>query len=323
VDWRAQCDQALQSLEKEGPPSARLAAARQLRDLASECRDHADDFGPALRRLLGDPEAEVRRLGLEAATAVLPFAEVEPLLRARAADPSPVIRVTAIGLIADLQKTECRPVLAGALTDEAFTVRFEAARGLAALKHSAGLSILVEALEYPDLRFRALGALAELGDRAAVPAIRKTFRRFLLPDFDRTQAAGALMKLGETDPSDYLLQRTRSRFGMDRAFAIELCGELKVTGGFERLVEILRDSKDRARGAAARGLGRLENPDALPLLAELLADPSTSEDLRLDVAEGLCLLRIPAARQKVEEAFASSQAPNTRRGLQEILEAYA
>ncbi len=213
-------------------------------------------------------------------------------------------------------------MLAAALTDEAFTVRFEAARGLAALKHSAGLQILVEALEYPDLRFRALGALAELGDPAAVPAIRKTFRRWLLPDFDRTQAAGALMKLGEADAAGYLLQRTRSRFGMDRAFAIELCGEVKVKGAFERLLEILRDSKDPARGAAARGLGRLENPDALPALAELLAEPTISEDLQLDVAEGLCLLRIPAARHRVEEAFATSQASSTRRALQEILEAY-
>src|SRR5260370_11137548 len=305
----------------ERRPPAGLAAARQLRDLASECRDHAGGCGPALLGLLGDREAGVRRRGLEAAGAILPFPEVEPLLRARASDPSPVIRVTAIGLIADLQRAECRPVLASALTDEAFTVRFEAARGLAALRHSAGLQVLVEALEYPDLRFRALGALAELGDRAAVPAIRKTFRRWLLPDFDRTQAAGALMKLGETDAAGYLLQRTRSRFGMDRAFAIELCGEVKVKGAFERLLEILRDSKDPARGAAARGLGRLENPDALAAFAELLAEPTISEGLQLDCAEGFFLLRIPAARHRMAEAFAPGHTSSPPRVPQVTLRA--
>jgi HEAT repeat protein len=95
-----------------------------------------------------------------------------------------------------------------------------------------------------------------------------------------------------------------------------------VQGAFERLLEILQNSKDPARGAAARGLGRLENPDALPALAELLTEASISEDLRLDVAEGLCLLRIPAARHRVEEAFANSQALSTGQALQEILEAY-
>jgi HEAT repeat protein len=322
VDWRAQRDRALRGLETEKQPSARIAAARELRDLASERHGPPADFGPVLLRLLGDPETEVRRLGLEVAGAILPFEEVEPLLRARASDPSPAIRLTAVGLIADLERPECRPLLATALEDEAFTVRFEAARGLAALRHGAGLQLLIEALEYPDLRFRALGALAELGDAAAVPAIRKTFRRWLLPGFDKTQAAGVLVKLGETEVAEYLLQRTYSRFSTDRAFAIELCGEVKVRGAFERLLEILRDSKDPARGAAARGLGRLENPDALGPLAALLADSSISEDLRLDVAEALCLLRVPAARQKVEEALVASQQLNTRRALQEVLEAY-
>ena len=323
MDWRALRDRALRTLETERQPSVRLTAARELRDFAAEHRGHSGDFGPALLRLLGDSDTEVRRLGLEAAAAILPAEEVEPLLWARAADELPAIRVTAVGLIADMERAASRPLLAAALQDATFTVRFEAARGLAALGHSAGLEVLIEALEFPDLRFRALGGLAQLGNPAAVPAIRKIFRRWLLPGFDRTQAAGALAKLGDDDGATYLLKRTYSRRGMDRPFAIELCGDIKAAGAFERLMEILRDTKDPARGAAARGLGRLGNPEAFPALVELLESKSSPEDLRLDAAEGLCLLRTPAARRKVEQAFAASAELSTRRALEELLEAYA
>jgi len=323
VDFRALRDKALRTLETERQPSVRLAAARELRDLASEHRGDAADFGPALMRLLGDSDPEVRRSGLESASAILPPDQVESLLRTRATDELPTIRVTAVGLIADMERAASRPLLAAALQDAAFTVRFEAARGLAALGHSAGLEVLIEALEFSDLRFRALGALAQLGNPAAVPAIRKIFRRWLLAGFDRTQAAGALAKLGDDEGAAYLLKRTYSRRGMDRPFAIELCGDLRAAGAFERLMEILRDTKDPARGAAARGLGRLGNPDAFSALVELLESPSIPEDLRLDAAEGLCLLRTPAARRKVEQAFAASAELSTRRALEELLEAYA
>src|SRR5258708_2230785 len=99
----------------ERQPSARLAAARQLRDLASECRDHAADFGPALLRLLGDSEAGGRRWGLDAAAAILGFAGVAPLLRARAWDPSPVIRAPAIGLKREREGAAQPPQTAGLL----------------------------------------------------------------------------------------------------------------------------------------------------------------------------------------------------------------
>src|SRR5262249_43944653 len=67
VDFRAPRDKALRTLETERQPSARLAAARELRDLAAEQRGHSADFGPAVLRLLGDSDPEVRRVGLEAA----------------------------------------------------------------------------------------------------------------------------------------------------------------------------------------------------------------------------------------------------------------
>ncbi len=191
----------------------------------------------------------------------LPDDELPAFLAARLADPYDGVRIEAAGQLADLARPELRPQLAVALQDAAFPVRFEAARGMAAIRHPSGLEVLVAALERDDLRFRALGAIGELEDPAALPALQRLFHRWLLPAFERTQTAGVLARLGDPEGGKHLLERTRPRrWALDRALAIELCGEVKVEGAFERLSEILADAKDDARGAAARGLGRLEGP---------------------------------------------------------------
>jgi HEAT repeat protein len=179
---------------------------------------------------------------------------------------------------------------------------------------------LIEGLADNDLRFRALGALAELGDPGALPAIRKLFKRWLLPAFDRTQAAGALAKLGDAEGGQFLLARTRGRWTVDRAMAVEMLGEVKAEGALERLTEILKDPADLCRGAAARGLGRLKDARAVEVLAATLSERGATDDLRLDVAEGLCLLELPEARARVESALSILETSEARAELQTMLE---
>lgn len=321
-DWRSQRDQALLALDREKRRETRIDAAHVLRDLAREQRQAASEFRSAIDRLLGDSEPEVRRAGLEVAGAVLPPEELEPMLVARLTDPLALIRITAIGTLADLERPLARGALASAANDEDFSARFEAARGLAALGSSAGLEALVNALERDHLRFRALGALANLGDPASLPAIQRLFHRLMLPPFERTQAAGAMAKLGDPEGGQHLLKRTRRKWSLDRAFAIELCGEVRVSGALERLLEILRDDADPYRGTAARGLGRLRDPRALEPMIHLFEEAGISEELRLDAAEGLCLLGIPQARARLESALAVCSSPSTREALEQLLEAY-
>jgi HEAT repeat protein len=157
---------------------------------------------------------------------------------------------------------------------------------------------------------------------ASLPAIQGLFQRLMLPPFERTQAAGAMAKLGDPEGGRHLLKRTQRRWSLDRAFAIELCGDVQVTGALERLLEILQDVDDPYRGAAARGLGRLRDPRALEPLINLFEEAGISDDLRLDAAEGLCLLGIPQARAHVESALAGWASASTRQALEQLLEAY-
>lgn len=319
TDWRAERDQALLALEGDKRPPVRAEAADLLYQLVAEDPSRAPEFSAALVRLLSDAQGEVRRAGVSLSTLVLPEAEVPDALRARLTDPDSGVRLEATGRIADLALPELRGALASVLEDPVDEIRFEAARGMAALKHSSGLEVLVAALDMSTLRFRALGALAELGDARALPAVKRLFGKWLLPAFDKTQAAGVLAKLGDPEGAAYLLKRTQKQWSPDRALAVELLGEVKAPGALERLRSILADKEDPSRGAAARGLGRLGDAQALPWLVALLEDASSPEDFRLDAADGLWRLGLPEGRERVRAAMTGFSSPEARAELADLV----
>ena len=322
-DWRIQRDQALLLLENAKRPDDRSAAADRLMDLAAVNHHRWPELEPIIPGLIADRQEHVRRRGVSLAALMLPPDRSEPILTRLLSDPFSMVRMEAAGQLADLALPSTRAALALALQDATFAVRFEAARGMAALKHSAGLEVLVEGLGKNELRFRAIGALAELGDPRALPALRTLFGRWLLPAFERTQTAGALVRLGDGSAVGYLLKRTQKRWSPDRPMAVELLGEVKVPGAFERLCGILADPKDACRGAAARGLGRLGDARAQGALVAVVEERGAAQDLRLDAAEGLCLLGSPEALRRATDALPTFEAPEARAELEEMLKGYA
>ncbi len=317
--WRELRDAALSVLDGAAPPDARAGAARQLRDLADE-DGFASEASAVWTRLLGDAQEEVRRAGIEIATRLLAPEDAEHVLSRFASDESSLVRVQVAGALADLERTSCQSALQRLLHDSVSSVRFEAARGLAALGDASGIEVLIEALQIGELRFRTLGALATLGDSRALPAVRALFNRLWLPPYERTQAAGVLAKFGDREAAGYLLDRTHRRKSMDRAFAIELCGEVKAAGAVERLEAILADGTDECRGAAARGLGRLGDRSAVPRLLSVMEDSTLPDELRLDAAEGICRLGDPQARSRLERLLQSLKSSEAREEVRELLQ---
>ncbi|XXF75705.1 HEAT repeat domain-containing protein [Myxococcaceae bacterium GXIMD 01537] len=320
TDWRAERDQALLTLEREKRPPLRAEAAELLYQLVAEEPARAPEFSAALARLLADAQGEVRRSGVSLASLVLSGDELTDALVSRLVDADTGVRLEATGRLADLALPQTRGALARVLEDAIPEIRFEAARGMAALRHSAGLEVLVDALDADALRFRALGALAELGDARALPAVKRLFGKWLLNPFDKTQAAGVLAKLGEPEGAKYLLKRSQKTWSADRSLAVELLGEVRAEGALERLRAILGDGEDPSRGAAARGLGRLGDAQALPWLLALLDDTSAPEDFRLDAADGLWRLALPEGRERVRAAVPTFTSHEARAELAELLQ---
>jgi HEAT repeat protein len=299
-DWRAERDAALLRLEREKSAPLRAEVAEVLCQLAQEApRDAASEFSAVVVRLLSDVQPEVKCAGLALAAEVLPAGEARDALVRHLDDRVARVRVEAAGRLADRPVPESRGAFAAALEDEVLEVRFEAARGLAALRHSAGLAVLVEALGSPELRFRAAGALAQLGDPAAVPHLERTFGAWFLPAFDRTQLAGALAKLGIAAGLEHLSKRALRPWSVDRALALELLGEVKAPGARALLEACLGNPRDASRGAAARALGRLGDLGAEGLLLRLIDDVSLGNELRLDLAEALLRLGSGPGRERL------------------------
>jgi len=314
---------ALRALVQPGPPSVRREAAAQL-VAAARASESPEGWEAAARRLLEDADAEVRRQGV--ALLALQPGPPEALaerLRPALGDASASVRMEGVGQLADRASSALRPLLAMALEDAAFLVRFEAARGLAAIHHPAGLDVLAEGLDNPTLRFRAIGALAELGDGRALAPLQRLFARWLLNSFERTQAAGALALFGDADGQKHLLARLKRRGALDRPLAAELCGEAHVKEAEEELLAILSDAGDNARGAAARALGRLGSPRAAPVLDALVRDAGLSEEMRLDAAEGLVFLLGKRAREALLAAASSMPSGEGREELRLLLEELA
>ena len=293
-------DRVLLRFEQAKRVEQRVEAAGELCALAAALpeADARRLYSGEVARLVSDKQLEVRCAGLALASVSLEPDEAEGLFIRTLSDKLSRVRLEAAGRLADMARPSARGALAGALQDESFPVRFEAARGMAELKHSSGLEVLCEALDDQDLRFRAASALAKLGDPAALPALRKVYERWILNPFDRTQIAGAMVKLGDQSALEHLFKRARKSSSPERAMAVELLGEVQAPGAKELLVGLLENPKDLAWGAAARSLGRLKDPSCLAPLEKALALPDLDDDSKLDLAEGLCRLGLPAAREK-------------------------
>lgn len=322
-DWRIERDAALLAYEQGKAPLERAQAIHRLCDLAAEDPRRGNELAGSVPHLLEDADPDVRVQAVTLAALSLDPEPLLPLLAARVDDADELVRLEVVGRLADLQLPHSRGALARALEDGVFGVRFEAARGMAALHHSAGLEVLIEALDHADLRFRALGAIAELGDSAALPAVKRIFGKWILPTFERTQAAGVLAKFGDAAGYAHLFKRAGKRWRPDRALAAELLGAVKAPGAFEHLARMVSDPKDVYRGAAARGLGRLGDPRALPLLLPLLEDLSLPEDVRLDGAEGLCTLALPEGHAAVRRALPSFPTLEARAEIEALLEEFS
>jgi HEAT repeat protein len=95
---------------------------------------------------------------------------------------------------------------------------------------------------------------------------------------------------------------------------------VKAPGALERLHAIIDSPKDPCRGAAARGLGLLGDPKALPWLLKLLEDTSAPEDFRLDAADGVWRLGLPEGQARVRAAISTFTSPEAREELAELVQ---
>ena len=178
--------------------------------------------------------------------------------------------------------------------DEDHEARISAATALGKLRNDAACQALIAELEtLPNLGLTLASyiaeALGEIGDPKAVPAI---VRAIDSGDFELQKIASwALTKLGP-DGLEALLRIAANRHRSGRPYVISALGTNAMESAIPLLLQILQDpSEDKfARCQAARSLGRIGgSPEILPALLAMLQAPE--EEVRNGVLSGLGALR--------------------------------
>lgn len=138
-------------------------------------------------------------------------------------------------------------------------VRWRAAEGLALLGELAapGLVVLAEDSD-PDIRWKAIVALGDIGDPRAAPVLCE---RLADPDrFVRGRAVSALARLGR-QCLPFMLDALANPDPRIRQGAAEVLGLLGDTAAVEELLRALQDPTESVRRAAAVALLRINPAD--------------------------------------------------------------
>ena len=192
---------------------------------------------------------------------------------------------------------------------EALAVRIAAARALAQRGDGRAFPVLLEGLSGRHFRYPSLEGLRFLRDHRAGEPAAKIMNSVFSGAFERTQAAGVLVALGEPRGGEFLMERLRRRKrDDDRGLAIELAAEVGLHDAVPELERIAEDRADIFRGAALKALLALEPRRFERVLCAVARDEQDDPDVRSDALEAISRLPGEQPRRAMEDARTSSSA---------------
>jgi len=145
-------------------------------------------------------------------------------------------------------------------------------------------------------RIRAAKALRKDGSPQAVHALVEALRQDPFWGV-RAEIAKELAKLGSEGARQALLDALGDTHPKARRAIVDALGELRHPSVGDAMVKIIDegDPSLQVEGAAAKSLGQIRDPRAVPKCAEVLGRPSWGEVLRVRALTGLSMARDPAA----------------------------
>jgi len=123
-------------------------------------------------------------------------------------------------------------------------------------------------------------------------------------DVLRTEAAAALVRIGERQRLPVVAAGLRSTEALSRTSAARALGDLHAAEYLDSLVGCVRDSDERVREAVAYGLGEMADERGAGTVRALLTDPK--ETVRVRALVALARLRQPGVEKIATAALADS-----------------
>jgi HEAT repeat protein len=188
--------------------------------------------------------------------------------------------------------------------------RYYAALLLGQLKMKDAVPALIKMLTDETINYRAAISLGELGDKSAVPALRQMAKDF---PAQRLWAGYGLAALGEQDGFDVLNEiiRSDSRW-TQRRHAVEMLGKIGNPQALPVLMKALKDTHANVRVSAARALGAIRDPAALPALTEALNDKEVTKVNQPTTVEAEARKAIDAINAKAKQRKPTTSSDTAR-----------
>jgi HEAT repeat protein len=231
---------------------------------------------PALLNALDHTSGSVRSSVVEALGRIGDSRAVGPLVQLLA-EPDEHIQTQAAAALIRCPDTRCvRPLLGILQQTRNADLRRNATRALAATKDPRAVPAISRLLDESDetLREVATEALGAIGDRTACGALLKLLRgdspSLVL------KAMAAMRKVATAEAVPALIPLVQHFNPSIRRQAVEILGDLRPDDAFDLFAELLEnDQSAEVRTAAARGLGKLKDRQAIRLLEQALRDEPT------------------------------------------------
>jgi HEAT repeat protein len=176
-------------------------------------------------------------------------------------------------------------------------VRANAARGVGILRGKAAVPDLLEAAHSKDgdVIYESLIALQKIGDRSAGPRIA-----FLLHDLDTKVQLAAIETTGLLQNQEALPDLAdvinRARDTKVKREALLAMARMPAESSRGLFTQYLSNKDERMRGAAAEGLGRLGNPQDLPLI-----EKASKEEEKTSPRLSMAFAQVKLGRTEVSE----------------------
>lgn len=163
--------------------------------------------------------------------------------------------------------------VASDLLDNEMEIKILAAGELGKIKNSAGVPILLEALNFgdADLDIDIINSLIAIDDERAIPVFKEKVSdaRFRV----RIGCLRGLYKLADDqEATPFLMEALRDENAEVRRTAVTFIGWKDYDDAVPALVQCLRDDKTRVRKAAVSALANLKDESAVLPLIKVLAD---------------------------------------------------
>lgn len=286
----------------------------ELRKRAAEVLGHLKDKRavPALLRALGDAEPEVREKAAWALGHIGHPESVQPLVNALH-DPAEGVRREALHALGRMSSVAARgPLMNLVRSNEPAPVRAAAIEALAERGERDALPALIDALRESgeDVQVAAAMGLGTLKDPRGVGPLADLLAGGTAPANVRKEAVRSLEGLGDEKVVPILLRVVQDPDPFVRKFALRALGKLGDEMVVPALIEALRDAVPEVKEAAARALGLRKDPRAVEGLLPLLEDPN--EIVRDAAAEALAAINsretVPALLGVLREGVPAARA---------------